>query len=82
VLGELRGRVAAMAKLTRGQRAGAGTVALLVLAALSLMLMVMLVLGLVAVPTGHRRSIDDGAVVELKLPTHRYVSNQEHTLLP
>jgi hypothetical protein len=56
-------------------------VVFLVLAALSLMLMVMLMLGLMAMLTGHRRSVDDGAVVELKLPTHKYVSNQEHILL-
>jgi len=61
-----------MAKLSRGQRTGAGTFMLLVLALLSLMLMIMLLLGLVAVPGGTRgRSIDDGAVVELKLPLHR-----------
>lgn len=69
----MNAREAAMAKLSRGQRTGAGTVALLVLAALSLMLMVMLVLGLVAVPTGRRGSTEDGAVVELKLPIYRYV---------
>lgn len=63
--------VAAMAKLSRGQRTGARTVALLVLAFLSLALMLMLVLGLVAVISGSRTGIDDGAVVELKLPSHK-----------
>lgn len=47
--------------------------ALLVLALLSLMLMILLLLGLVAVPGASRgRLREDGAVVELKLPSHRY----------
>lgn len=61
----------AMARLSRGQRTGAGTVALMVLALLSLVLMTMLVLGLVAVPSVSRTATEDGAVVELKLPSHR-----------
>lgn len=65
-----------MAKLSRGQRKGAGTMALLVLALLSLMLMILLLLGLVAVPgASPGRSREDGAVVELKLPTHRQQDN-------
>lgn len=69
--GAERVRFAAMARLSRGQRTGAGTVALLVLAFLSLVLLLVLVLGLVAVPSGSRTGIDDGAVVGLKLPSHK-----------
>lgn len=63
-----------MARLSRGQRAGAGTTALLVMALLSLVLLLMLILGLVAVPAVPRRFEDDtsGAVVELKLPSHQH----------
>jgi len=54
---------------------------LLVLALLSLLLMIMLLLGLVAVPGGsRRRSMDEGAVVELKLPLHRH--GDENPLAP
>lgn len=72
--------VAAMARLSRGQRTGVGTMALLVFAFLSLIVMVMLLLDVVAMPSGRRGSIDEGAEVELKLPTHRHVD--ENPLAP
>lgn len=60
-----------MAKLSRGQRRGAGTMALLVLVLLSLALMLMLALGFVAMPSASHGSSAD--VVEIKLPSHRWV---------
>ncbi|KAG0600716.1 hypothetical protein M758_11G055700 [Ceratodon purpureus] len=71
-----------MARLSRGQRTGAGTVALMVLALLSLVLMTMLVLGLVAVPSVSRTATEDGAVVELKLPSHRHGDEIPNPLAP
>jgi len=73
-----------MARLSRGQRAGAGTTALLVMALLSLVLLVMLILGLVAVPAVPRRFEDDtsGAVVELKLPSHQHWHRNDNVTKP
>ena len=56
-----------MARLSRGQRFGAGAVALRVLAFLTLVL----VLGLVAMPSLSPSVNDNRAVVELKLPLHK-----------
>jgi hypothetical protein len=60
-----------MARVSRGHRTGAGTVALLVLASLSLVLTLLVVLGLVAMPSVSRIATEEGAAVELKLPAHK-----------
>lgn len=67
------GVVIAMAKVSRGQSSAAATKALLGLALFSVLLLIFLVFGLIAMPTISRAAIDDEAVVELKLPSRRWV---------